>query len=94
MFHGLLKLVEEYEAPEISHVFSEAKNFFGIENFSNLADIFNQMLMINIGINKTLTAIKEHIRILETFKKKYEINRINDPEIFIDLEKNIQSQRS
>ena len=45
--------------------------------------------MINIGINKTLTAIKEHIRILETFKKKYEINRINDPEIFIDLEKNI-----
>ncbi len=88
-FHGLLKLVEEYEAPEISHVFSEAKNFFGIENFSNLADIFNQMLMINIGINKTLTAIKEHIRILETFKKKYEINRINDPEIFIDLEKNI-----
>ena len=35
-FHGLLKLVEEYEAPEISHVFSEAKNFFGIENFTNL----------------------------------------------------------
>ena len=30
-----------------------------------------------------------HIRILETFKKKYEINRINDPEIFIDQEKNI-----
>ena len=88
-FHDLLKLVEEYKAPEISHVFQEAKNFFGIENFFYLTDTFNQMLMINIGINKSLDELKVIIKNLENLEKQYKKNRINDPKIFIDLEKKI-----